>query len=232
VKLGGLLPLSLSDYPGLVAAVVFTQGCNFRCPFCHNGNLIPLNKRACDLLREDEVFDLLRRRRGRLDGVVVSGGEPTMQTDLSEFLQRLKDLDYAVKLDTNGSRPDVLSDLLARRLVDYVAMDIKAPLPAYERLAGVPVDVAAIRASIALMAGSRIDHEFRTTAVDPLLSVEELDEIRRLVPNGSTYRVQPFRPEHARAQWLRGVARTKALCRKCPRSHPTPIATGGYLNEH
>ena len=204
MKIGGLMPVSLSDFPGRVAAVVFTQGCNFRCPFCHNGNLISMDRQRSDLLREEEVFSMLAARRGKLGGVVISGGEPTLQPDLPDFLRALKHLGYALKLDTNGSRPEVLARVLP--LVDYVAMDLKAPLLCYERLAGVAVAPEKIGQSIELLASSGIEHEFRTTAVEPLLDEHDLDEIRSLVPAGSKYRVQSFRPENALADWLRSAA--------------------------
>jgi pyruvate formate lyase activating enzyme len=204
MNIGGFLPLSLSDYPGRVAAVVFTQGCNFRCPFCHNGDLIPRVRSAGKSLSEEDVLRRLEARRRQLDGVVVSGGEPTLQDDLLQFVQALKRLGYLVKLDTNGSRPGVLAALLREAIVDYVAMDVKAPLDGYSRLAGVEVQPGVIQASIELLAGSGIEHEFRTTVVGPLLDDEDMGAIRTLIPAGSTYRLQPFRPEHARADWLRG----------------------------
>ncbi len=223
MKIGGLMPLSLSDFPGRVAAVIFTQGCNFRCPFCHNGNLIPMDREPGDLLREEEIFSLLAARCGKLGGVVISGGEPTLQPDLPDFLLALKELGYAIKLDTNGSRPEVLARVLP--LVDYVAMDLKAPLPCYARLAGVAVAPKKIRQSIELLAASGVEHEFRTTAVEPLLDQRDLDEIFALVPVGSKYRVQPFRPENALAEWLRTAA--PAL-----QPRPVQVLTGESTDEH
>ena len=232
MNIGGFLPVSLSDYPGHVAAVVFTQGCNFRCPFCHNGNLIPLARPACDLLCEEEILKSVAARRGKLDAVVVSGGEPTLQADLAEFLHKLKKLGYAVKLDTNGSRPVVLESLLKSKLIDYVAMDIKAPLPCYERLAGVTVDVSAIRQSIEVLPRSGIDHQFRTTEVRLLLEADDMNEIRALVPSESTHRVQPFRREHALAGWLRqrGAEQPTHRARIQPRIEQA-LATG-EIDEH
>jgi len=232
MNIGGFLPVSLSDYPGHVAAVVFTQGCNFRCPFCHNGNLIPLARPACDLLCEEEILKSVAARRGKLDAVVVSGGEPTLQPDLPEFLHELKKLGYAVKLDTNGSRPDVLESLLKSKLIDYVAMDIKAPLPFYGRLAGVTIDVSAIRQSIELLSRGGIDHEFRTTEVRPLLDAGDMNEIRALVPSESTHRIQPFRREHALAGWLRQseAEQPTQRARMQPRIEQA-VATGG-IDEH
>jgi pyruvate formate lyase activating enzyme len=206
VNFGGLVPFTLTDYPGKVAAVVFTQGCNFRCPFCHNGGLLSFVAAADDRWSEQQVLRLLRSRAGQLDGVVVSGGEPTLQPDLPEFLHRVKTLGYAVKLDTNGSRPEVLRRLLGERLLDFVAMDVKAPWEHYARLTGVPVDTDALLASVGLLAQSGIPHEFRTTVVPPLLTDADLADIANALPAGSPHRRQPFRPAHALAAWLRDDA--------------------------
>ena len=216
MNLGGLQRFSLCDFPGRAAAVVFTQGCNFRCPFCHNGSLIPTD--AAGALDEAELLAFLERRRGQLDGVVVSGGEPTLQSDLEEFLRRVKRLGFEVKLDTNGSRPDTLRRLLRQALVDYVAMDVKAPLAAYERLAGRPVDAAALRESIALIAGSGVAHEFRTTVVPELLADAELAALRAELPPGSPHRCQPFRAAAA----LDPALRQAEPARRAPAPEPQP----------
>lgn len=204
MKIGGFQRFSLSDYPGHVAAIVFTQGCNFRCPFCHNGALIPREAEGGGAVAESLVLEYLGSRVGRLDGVVVTGGEPTLQPDLASFLGKLKSMGYAVKLDTNGSRPGVVRDLLLRGVVDFFAMDVKAPLTRYDRLAGVPVAAERIRESISLIAGSGLPHEFRTTHVPALLDEVDLRGIERLVPHGSPHRVQAFEPEHALDPALRG----------------------------
>lgn len=195
MKIGGLVRFSLSDFPGHVAAVVFTQGCNLRCPFCHNGGLLPRD--AADLTPEDEVWAFLDARRARLGGVVVSGGEPTLQPDLPAFLRRVKALGLAVKLDTNGTRPDVLARILDEGLVDYVAMDMKAPLDRYADLAGVPVDVAKIRRSIDLIARSGVAHQFRTTVVPALLTDADVAAIRAALPADSPHVTQAFRADLA-----------------------------------
>ena len=195
MRIGGFVPVSLCDYPCRVAAVVFTQGCNFRCPYCHNGHLV--ENEGGSLLDETVVLAKLNERRTHLGGVVVTGGEPTLQGDLPEFLHRIKQLGLAVKLDTNGSHPDVLQALFANRLVDYVAMDIKAPWGQYARLAGQECDTLLLRRSLRLIASSGLPHEFRTTRVDPLLSAEACDEITRQIPAGSTHKWQRFRAEHS-----------------------------------
>jgi len=206
MKMGGLIPLSLSDYPGHIAAVIFTQGCNFRCPFCHNGSLIPLEPKAGQLMPEQQLFDFLEKRRWQLDAVVVSGGEPTIQPDLTEFLQRIKALGYLVKLDTNGSRPSILEIQIQLRLIDYIAMDIKAPFKSYGRLTGMRSSISQIEQSIELIAQSGVDHEFRTTVVHSLLSDEDLQAIQKSVPSGSLCRLQDFQAENALDPTLRNSA--------------------------
>lgn len=198
MNLAGFVPLSLCDYPGRVAAVVFTQGCNFRCPWCHNRHLIPLAGDAAARVDVEQVMVLLAERRDRVGGVVVTGGEPTLQSALPHFLQRLKGLGLAVKLDTNGSHPDVLRQLLAAHLLDYVAMDVKAPWPKYGTLTGLEAcDVAAVQASMALIVSSGVPHGFRTTRVDPLLSGADYDVISAQIPPGSAHTWQAFRPNVA-----------------------------------
>jgi len=206
VQIGGFEPFSLCDFPSRPAAVVFTQGCNFRCPFCHNGSLLAIKAGS---IPEGEVLDRLARRRGLLQGVVVSGGEPCLQSDLAAFCGALKALGLAVKLDTNGSRPSVLRDLLTQRLVDYVAMDVKAPPRLYATLAGVAVEWDAIRESMSILAASDVPHQFRTTVVEPFLSDEDLEEIARLLPPGDRLVRQAFRRNLARDPLLRRVAVTE-----------------------
>ena len=195
MEIGVLNTFSLSDFPGKVAAVVFTQGCNFRCPYCHNASLIPYHYHVPDelLIPEEHFFEFLEYRSNRLDAVVVSGGEPTIHRDLPAFLRRIKDMGFAVKLDTNGSKPEVLKEILENNLVDFIAMDIKAPLDNYKKLTGwiiAPKDKDKIKKSIALISESSVEHEFRTTVVEALLTPEDMQEIRKLLPAGSTYRLQ------------------------------------------
>lgn len=197
MKIGGFHPLSLSDYPGHVAAVVFAQGCNFRCPFCHNGGLLTMDIPYDKLISEGELFAHLQQRRDHLDGVVVTGGEPTLQAALLDFLWRIKNMGFAVKLDTNGSRPSIIRKLLTDGVVDYIAMDVKAPLHLYNKLCGVNVMIQRIEESIALISNSGVDHEFRTTFVESLLTEKDIDIIKSIIPSGSKYRLQEFRPEYA-----------------------------------
>jgi len=211
VRIGGLNSFSLSDFPGRVAAVVFTQGCNFRCPYCHNGSLIPMNRATFEMISQEEIFMFLEKRRIQLSGVVVSGGEPTLQPDLSEFFRRIGSMGYQIKLDTNGSHPEVLAELLMQGLVDFIAMDIKAPFTIYDRITGVCAPKERLEKSIELIARSGIDHEFRTTVVGPLLSERDLDIIKEMVPHGSRHRFQEFRPENALDPELRVSAEMKGL---------------------
>jgi pyruvate formate lyase activating enzyme len=206
MKLAGFVPLSLCDYPGRVAAVVFTQGCNFRCPWCHNGHLLPLDAVPAALVSEERVLGVLAERRARLGGVVVSGGEPTLQAALPRFLRRVKALGLDVKLDTNGGHPEVLRQLLADRLLDYVAMDVKAPWDKYAALTGTACDVAAVQASLALIAAAGVPHAFRTTRVDPLLSERDYETIRTQIPPASSHAWQAFRPAYSHDPALRTAA--------------------------
>lgn len=197
MKIGGFNTFSLSDFPGKVAAVVFTQGCNFRCPYCHNAPLISCHEPKELLIPEEQFFEFLECRRNQLDAVVVSGGEPTIHRDLPTFLRRTKDMGFAVKLDTNGSNPNVLKEILENNLVDYIAMDIKAPLNSYKKLTNNVSSSEGIQESINIISKSGINHEFRTTVIEALLTPEDMQEIRALVPAKSTYHLQKFYPEHA-----------------------------------
>tara|TARA_Y100000310_G_C20630330_1_gene788286 strand:+ start:302 stop:955 length:654 start_codon:yes stop_codon:yes gene_type:complete len=187
MKLGGLQKQTLIDYPGKVACTVFTIGCNFRCPFCYNADLVleigPEHS-------EKEFFDFLKERKEFLDGVVICGGEPTIHKDLPEFCKKIKELGFLVSLDTNGSNPEMLKELIDSKLVDTVSMDIKAPKSKYAEVAGAKVDLDKIERSIAILRASNIDYEFRTTVVPTLLAKEDCVEISKWV--GKNYRVQNF----------------------------------------
>jgi len=189
----GFRPTTLSDYPDRVAAIVFTPGCTFRCPFCHNPELVlPDRVASLSLLREDDIVQELCERRTFLDGVVITGGEPSLQPGLPRFAEQVKELGLRVKLDTNGSRPDVLARLLRDGLVDYVAMDVKAPPGAYARLAGVPCDLAAIEQTIDWIRRRAPEYEFRTT-VAPTLARGDILRIAEWLHGARRYVLQPFR---------------------------------------
>ena len=191
--IGGLQRSSLIDYPGIISAVVFAQGCNFRCPYCHNPELVYPDEYRTPI-PENDVLLLLKKRRRLLDGVVISGGEPLLQKDLGPFLKRVKAIGYRVKLDTNGSLPDLLSAVIQERLVDFIAMDIKAPFRKYEAVAGVRVNTDAIKESIRLIVQSGVKHQFRTTKADILLDDKDIEEICKCVGNAACYVVQQMNP--------------------------------------
>ena len=193
MRIGGLQKVTLIDYPGNVGATVFTQGCNFRCPYCHNPELVDPGQYG-PLIPEEEVLSFLDKRRGKLDAVTVTGGEPTIQKDLDRFLGALKGMGYLVKVDTNGSNPDVLEILINRSLVDYLAMDIKGPLKKYGVIASVKVDTSRIRRSIELITSSGIEHEFRTTVVRSQLAPQDLRSVAKLIAKARLYVLQPFVP--------------------------------------
>ena len=204
MKIGGLNSVSLSDYPGHIASVVFVQGCNFQCIFCHNGFLIPQDVSYNLLIPEKEIFEFLERRRSQLDGVVVSGGEPTTQPDLLRFLKKVRTMGFLLKLDTNGSRPKVLRNLIENKLVDYIAMDIKASLIRYHEFSRASYsDIKLIKDSIDFIASSGICHMFRTTYIPSMMSSWDVELIKELVPSGSKHHFQKFYSEHAIVPWLR-----------------------------
>ena len=193
MKIGGIQKLSLVDYPGHTAIAMFTIGCNMRCGYCHNPELV-LPERYADAIPEEDIFLFLESRVGKIEGVVISGGEPTMHADLPAFIRRVKQLGFLVKLDSNGTHPDMLREMFAEGLLDYIAMDIKASLPRYEEVAARPIDTDDIRESINLIKASGVDHEFRTTLVKSQVSPEDLDEIGKLVKGSPRFALQRFRP--------------------------------------
>jgi len=195
MRIGGLQKFSLIDYPGKVAAVVFTQGCNFRCSYCQNPELV-LPWMFEDPIPVKTVLQFLEKRSGQLEGVVVTGGEPTLQKDLFSFLERIKAMGYCVKLDTNGSHPEVLKKLIAFGLVDFIAMDIKAPLEKYCEVTCVLTNTQRLKESIDVILKSGLAYEFRTTLVKSLFPAEDLSKIASLVPDAKRYVVQRFVPSY------------------------------------
>lgn len=187
----GLQKLTLLDYPGRTACTVFTGGCNFRCPFCHNAPLV-LPGREQEPYTEEEVLSYLKKRAGLLDGVCVTGGEPTLQEDLEAFLRQVKALGYPVKLDTNGSRPEALRALLRQGLADYVAMDVKSSPEEYARACGVPVDLEKVNESIDLLLSGCVDYEFRTTVVAGLHTPQIIEQTARRIAGAKRYFLQAF----------------------------------------
>jgi pyruvate formate lyase activating enzyme len=194
MQIRGWVKTSLIDYPGRIASVLFTSGCNFRCPYCQNPELV-LHPESLPEIDPVEIFQLLARRRGLIDGMVITGGEPTLQNDLNGFLRKAKELGLAIKLDTNGYRPQALREMLERGLLDYVAMDIKTSIAKYPLAAGVPVDVRRIEESVRLNLSSGIDYEFRTTVVPGIVTLEDVEEISKLIAGARKYILQQFRPQ-------------------------------------
>ena len=192
MKIGGLQKFSLIDYPGRISAIVFTEGCKFRCPYCHNSELVDPAQYG-PLLPEEEVLSFLEKRRGKLEAVTVTGGEPTLQADLEGFLRRLKAMGYLTKVDTNGSNPEMLERLIRGRLVDYLALDVKGPLRKYGQIVNARVETAMIRRSIELITASEIQHEFRTTVVRSQLDKDDLIDTAKLLKRG-LYILQSYVP--------------------------------------
>ncbi len=191
MDLGGFQKLSLLNYPGKTACAVFTSGCNFRCPWCHNAGLA---RGEASLVPQEEVFAYLRKRKGMLEGVCISGGEPLMQKDLGRFLRSVKDLGYAVKLDTNGSFPDRLEALLTEGLVDCAAMDVKNTRGKYAETAGLAeAPVEEVRRSMEILRGSGIAYEFRTTVIREFHTAADIAEIAETLRGADIWYLQPFR---------------------------------------
>ncbi len=188
--IGGLQKTTLIDYPGKIAAIVFTAGCNLNCHYCYN----PEMRAYTPQLFEDEFFAFLDKRKGQLDAVTVTGGEPTVQADLFEFIQKIKERGFLVKLDTQGTNPAAVKKLLDAHLIDYLAMDIKAPLERYREVANTFVNEAAIRETIALVMAEAPDYEFRTTIVEGQLGVEDMEKIGVLIHGAKRHYLQKFTP--------------------------------------
>lgn len=195
MNIGGLQKVSLIDYPGKISAIIFTQGCNFRCPYCHNPELVdPKLYKPC--LFSKDILDFLDHRRGKLDAVNITGGEPTLQEDLIPLIQKIRKMGFAVKLDSNGSRPDVLARLLKEKLLDFVALDIKAPRDKYSQVVKVQMDAGVIAESVRLVLESKIPQEFRTTVVKSMLIPKDILAIAKEIAGAKCYVLQRFQPAH------------------------------------
>lgn len=189
MTVNGLLKLTLLDFPGKCACTVFFSGCNFRCPFCHNASLV---MGEGENISEEEFFKFLSKREGVLDGVAVTGGEPLLQRELPDFLRRIKEMGFAVKLDTNGSFPKKLRELVDNGLVDYVAMDIKSSPDGYERAAGCPVNMENIKESVDFLLSDAVDYEFRTTVAKGAVLPSDMEGIGELIRGAKRYFLQGF----------------------------------------
>ena len=192
--IGGLQKTSLLDYPGQVSAIIWTSGCNFSCPFCYNKDLISSKKTKHS---EKEILDFLEKRKGLLDALAITGGEPFLQKDLKEFLTKVKKLGYLIKVDTNGMFPSELEDALDAKLIDYVAMDVKAPKKKYNMLAGKKVDIKKIQKSIDIICQKAPDYEFRTTVIPGLLEKQDIFEIAKWLDGSKNYFLQQFKHDVA-----------------------------------
>lgn len=190
MKIGGLMNLTLLDYPDKVACTVFTVGCNFRCPFCHNNTLVCGN--GGRQISENEILSFLQKRSGVLEGMCLTGGEPLIQGGVEEFLRRVKDLGYSVKLDTNGAFPDRLRALVQAELVDYVAMDVKNSRERYAETAGCAVDIGAIERSVELLKGGIVDYEFRTTVTGNYHDEQNIEDMAKWLVGAKRYYLQKF----------------------------------------
>ncbi len=201
MQIGGLQKLTLIDFPGRLAATVFLTGCDFRCPFCYSAELVlPQKIKSQPKLSQKEFFDFLKDRKGLLEGVVICGGEPTINRNLAQFIKKIKDLGYLVKLDTNGSNPVMLKTLIDKKLIDYVAMDVKAPKEKYKEVVGLlgcwtDKILRNIEKSINILKESKIDFEFRTTVIPNLLKKEDILKIAHWIKPAPKYFLQNFRPE-------------------------------------
>ncbi|MBO3769334.1 MAG: anaerobic ribonucleoside-triphosphate reductase activating protein [Candidatus Brockarchaeota archaeon] len=187
----GLQKLTLIDYPGKVACTLFTFGCNFRCPYCHNPELVIDD--GSPPIPEDRILRFLNERKNFLNGVCITGGEPTLHTDLPEFIEKIKKMGYSVKLDTNGTNPDMLELLIDRKLVDYIAMDVKAPLEKYDEVVKVKVNISKITRSIEIVKAFP-EHEFRTTVIPELLNREDILTIAGQLKGARRFFIQQFKP--------------------------------------
>ncbi|MEK7139679.1 MAG: anaerobic ribonucleoside-triphosphate reductase activating protein [Patescibacteria group bacterium] len=189
--IAGLQPTTLIDYPDKLAAIVFTHGCQFRCGYCHNPEIV--GGQPPQEFSVASVLEFLRSRQGLLEGVVVTGGEPTLHPDLADFLQSVRDLGFAIKLDTNGTNPERLKEIIDRKLVDYLAMDIKAPLAKYNQVTGVKVNPAMITRSIELIKNSGVSYEFRSTIMPFFHTTEDVTAMAQMITGAPRYYLQTFR---------------------------------------
>lgn len=193
MHISGLQKTSLIDYPGKICCIVFTKGCNFRCGFCHNPELVDPTQKLLEIM-EEEFYNFLKKRMGILDAVTITGGEPTIHKDLPEFIKKIKKIGFLIKLDTNGTNPEMVKKLLTDKLIDYIAMDIKGPIDKYDKICNSKIDQNNILESINLIMNSGIDYEFRTTIVPTLHNENDFREIGKMIKGAKIYYLQQFRP--------------------------------------
>ena len=190
MKIGGLQKTSLLDYPDTISAIVWTVGCDFRCPFCYNKDIVLGN---VEPISEDEVLSFLKKRFGMLEGLVISGGEPLMQKDIVEFCEKVKKIGYLIKIDTNGMHPEKLKELIDKNLVDYIAMDVKAPKKKYDKLTNIRTNIKKIEKSIEIIKNSTVDYEFRTTIIPELLTNQDIMDIAKWLKRAKRFYIQQFK---------------------------------------
>ncbi len=189
--IGGLQKISLLDYPDKISAIIFTAGCNFRCPYCHNPELVnKIDKKM--LFPEQKILDFLSKRIKKIDAVVITGGEPTLHQDLPDFIKKIKKMDFLIKLDSNGTNPQMLKQLIKNNLLNYIAMDIKAPLNKYEQVIRMPINKKNIQESIRIIKQSGLDYEFRSTILPALHNFEDIKKMAQLIQGAKKYFLQNF----------------------------------------
>lgn len=193
IKIGGLEKVSLLDYPGKLSAIVFTYGCNLRCSFCHNPELVIYDFNEDIEVKEDYLFEYLENRRGKLDAVVITGGEPLIYNDIEKLIRKIKKLGYLVKLDTNGFFPDKLKDLIEKELLDYIAMDVKYSPSDYNKQTNDKNALEKITESIKIIRNSGTDYEFRTTVVKGIHKIKDIQDIAKLIKGSKKFYIQNFR---------------------------------------
>jgi len=196
MKIGGFQKLTLIDYPGRIAATVFLTGCNFRCPFCYSSELVlPEKIKNQPKISEKDFFIFLKERKELIEGIVLCGGEPTISKGLTPLIKKIKKMGFSVKLDTNGSDPKLLKTLIDKKLVDYIAMDIKGPKERYNNFSGTKADVKKIQKSIDILKEGKVDYEFRSTIVPTLHKREDVIEMAKWIRGAKRYYLQNFRSE-------------------------------------
>jgi pyruvate formate lyase activating enzyme len=192
MKIGGFQKTSLLDYPDMISSIVWTIGCNFNCPFCYNTELI---RGTVQTIYEEQIFNHLKKREGIIESLVISGGEPFLQKDLDIFCKKIKNLNLKIKIDTNGYFPDKLKELIDKKLIDYIAVDIKAPKEKYKKLTGIKIDIKKIQKTINILQKSRVDYEFKTTFVPKFLTKKDIVEIAKWLKGSKKYYLQQFKNE-------------------------------------
>lgn len=212
MEINGFEKFSLVDYDTYVACTVFTKACNFRCPFCHNSKLVYQDKQLA-IISEEEVFDYLEKRKKVIDAICITGGEPTLQPDLIDFIVKIKEKGFLVKLDTNGTKPDVLKELLDKKIVDFIAMDVKNSQKKYAQTAGVDVcEIEDINKSIELIKNSSIQYEFRTTLIDEYHKKSDIVELSKWLANSKKFVFQHFKDnDECISRGLNEVSKEKAM---------------------